>query len=269
MKINLIKCKNILSKSKIPSGGYSINPYCGCAHNCVYCYACFMKRFTNHSEPWGQFIDIKINAPEVLPKDLTKMKKGSIFLSSVTDPYQPIEKRYKLTRKLLAQILKYNSNIPISILTKSALVTRDLNLLKQFKHCEVGLSITSVSSKDSRNFEPGASLPRDRIKALAKIHQVKGITTYASIAPLLPGVTNFEKILSALKGKVDYVSAEELNFKPSTKAHLFPLLTSKYPKLLPLYERPSDRTFWKKVETKFRKTAKQYGIPVKGFYRHT
>lgn len=94
MKIKTIKCKSVLTESKLPEVGYCINPYIGCFHACVYCYARFMKRFTGHNEKWGEFIDVKINAPEVLEKELLRNpKRGITLLGSVTDAYQPVEKK--------------------------------------------------------------------------------------------------------------------------------------------------------------------------------
>jgi len=105
--IKEIESKSVLTKSNLPETDYCINPYVGCLHNCVYCYARFMKRFTNHAESWGDFLDIKTNAVKVLENELQKAKKGLVLLSSVTDPYQPIEKKIELTREILKKLLKY------------------------------------------------------------------------------------------------------------------------------------------------------------------
>ena len=130
MVLNEIKAKNILSKSGLPGVDFAINPYVGCLHSCVYCYARFIKKFTKHKEPWGEFCDIRINAPELLKKEVGKIpSNSSIFISSVTDPYQPLEKKYQLTRKILEILAGYN--FKVSILTKSNLVLRDLDILKR------------------------------------------------------------------------------------------------------------------------------------------
>ncbi|MFH1752201.1 MAG: radical SAM protein, partial [archaeon] len=132
MKVNKINCKTILTSCKITGLNYSINPYVGCEHGCKYCYADFMKRFTNHKEPWGEFIDIKVNSPEILKLELAKNPKGTVWFSSVTDPYQPVEAKEKLTRKLLEIMLNSGSKLQPEILTKSSLVSRDFDLLQQF-----------------------------------------------------------------------------------------------------------------------------------------
>jgi len=125
MIVKEILCKSVLSKSGISSVDYAVNPYVGCQHGCVYCYARFMKRFTGHGEEWGEFVDVRVNAPQVLTRELSRTAKGVVLLSSVTDPYQPLEKKYELTRKCLQKLLMYQ--FPITILTKSTLVLRDLD----------------------------------------------------------------------------------------------------------------------------------------------
>ncbi|MGA7469213.1 MAG: hypothetical protein WBW25_00065 [Halobacteriota archaeon] len=92
MKIQEITAKSVLSKSQVYD--YAVNPYRGCSHACSYCYAAFMKRFTGHREPWGEFVDVKINAPEVLAKEITRKPMGRVWVSGVCDPYQPAEKKY-------------------------------------------------------------------------------------------------------------------------------------------------------------------------------
>jgi DNA repair photolyase len=109
LRIREIKAKTIITKSGLDVD-YVINPYVGCLHGCIYCYARFMKRFTNHHEPWGKFLDVKINASELIPKNSKKYKGKAIMISSVTDPYQPAERKYKLMRGILENYFrKFNS----------------------------------------------------------------------------------------------------------------------------------------------------------------
>ncbi len=133
MKLREIQCKSALAKCGVPGGGLSINPYIGCGHGCVYCYARFMKRFTGHTEKWGNFVDVRVNIADVLKKDLKspKYKGKQIHIDTVTDPYQPVERKYKLMRGILEILMNYDN--PVSILTKSDLVLRDIDLLKKFK----------------------------------------------------------------------------------------------------------------------------------------
>ena len=118
LKVKEIHSKSILSRSQVYD--YVVNPYVGCQHGCSYCYATFMRRFTGHKESWGDFVDIKINAPELLKKEITKKKQGTVWVSGVTDPYQPLEKRYELTRQCLEILVKHDW--PVIVQTRSPLV---------------------------------------------------------------------------------------------------------------------------------------------------
>lgn len=204
MKIREIQAKSILSKSGVYD--WTINPYIGCEHSCFYCYARFMKKFTGHKERWGEFIDVKINAPELLEKEVKTKKKGRVWISGVCDPYQPIEKKYKLTRKCL-EVLQKN-NWPVVIQTKSPLVLRDLKLLKKFKNIEVGFTIPTADEKIKNVFEPRTPSIKQRIKALEKLHK-EGIRTYAMIAPLLPEAKD---LVVKLRNKIDYAIIDRMNY---------------------------------------------------------
>ena len=196
--------KAILSFSKVYP--YVVNPYTGCQHGCSYCYARFMKRFTGHREPWGQFVDVKVNAPELLRLEITKKKPGRVWVSGVCDPYQPIESKYKLTRECL-EILACN-DWPVVVQTRSPLVLRDMDVLKEGRNFEVGLSITTANDNMRKLFEPDASSIKDRVDALDELHRA-GIRTYVMIAPMLPGSEGLAEILV---GKVDYVIVDRMNY---------------------------------------------------------
>ncbi len=205
MVIKEIQSKAILSVSKVYP--YVINPYMGCQHNCSYCYARFMKRFTGHLEAWGQFVDVKINAPDLLRREITKKKPGKVWISGVCDPYQPLEAKYKLTRQCL-KILAQN-NWPVIVQTRSPLVLRDIDILKEGRDFEVGLSVTTADDSIRKLFEPDAPAIKDRVRALDELHKA-GIRTYVMIAPMLPGAEGLAEILA---GKVDYVIVDRMNYK--------------------------------------------------------
>src|SRR5574341_2424391 len=114
--ISLIESRSILSKTGISGFDYVINCYRGCSFGCLHCYASFMKKFTGHKEKWGDFVDVKVNSVELLKKELKRINKGRVFLSSVTDPYLPIEAKFKLTRGALQCFI--DTDFEISILTK-------------------------------------------------------------------------------------------------------------------------------------------------------
>jgi DNA repair photolyase len=204
MIIKEIQAKSILSVSKVYD--YVINPYTGCQHACSYCYARFMKRFSGHKEPWGQFVDVKVNAPDLLRVEINKKKRGRVWLSGVCDPYQPLERKYGLTHRCL-EILAQN-DWPVIVQTRSPLVLRDLDILKAGRDFEVGLSVTTADDGIRKLFEPTAPPIADRVRALDELHQV-GIRTYAMIAPILPGSPNLTELL---RGKVDYVLVDRMNY---------------------------------------------------------
>ncbi len=181
--IREIRAKAVLSKSGIPGRKYCINPYVGCAHACRYCYATFMKRFTGHSEPWGSFTDIRVNAPGTLRRQLRRAEKGGIIISSVTDPYQPVEAKYMITRKCLEVLALYD--FPVDILTKSPLISRDIDVILKIKDAEAGITITTDNERVRKIFEPGAPPVPARIEALKRLHEA-GIRTYVFIGPVLP-----------------------------------------------------------------------------------
>ncbi len=199
-----IKAKTILSKSKIYP--WVINPYTGCQHGCSYCYARFMKRVTGHKEPWGEFVDVKINAPDLLRGEIKKKKRARVWVSGVCDPYQPLEAKYQLTRQCL-EILAHNS-WPVIIQTRSPLVLRDIDIIKDAQDFEVGFSITTADDTIRKLFEPNAPPIEDRIQALDVLHKA-GIRTYAMIAPVLPGAAG---LAGLLKGKIDYVLIDRMNY---------------------------------------------------------
>ncbi len=195
MIVREIECKSLLTKSGISSIDYALNPYVGCAHGCVYCYASFMKRFTGHTEPWGSFVDVRVNAAAVLAKQMPRARQGKISLSTVTDPYQPLEKKYQITRACLEVLTAYD--FPVSILTKSALVRRDVDLLRRFPDVDVGFTITTLDDEVRRIFEPGASSIPARLAALDELAQA-GIKTWAFCGPLLPFLSDGEEQMEAL-----------------------------------------------------------------------
>ncbi|MBU0492349.1 MAG: radical SAM protein [Chloroflexi bacterium] len=164
MIVREIACKSILTKSGIGAVDYAANPYVGCAHACAYCYATFMKRFTGHREEWGTFVDVKVNAAEVLARQLRRARPGGITFSTVTDAYQPLEEEYLLTQACLEVLAGYDH--PVSILTKSALVLRDLDLIRRLHDAEVAFTITTLDDEIRARFEPGASPIPARLEAL-------------------------------------------------------------------------------------------------------
>jgi DNA repair photolyase len=204
MIVREIQARSILNASKIYD--YTVNPYVGCAHSCSYCYARFMKRFTGHQEPWGEFVDAKINAPDLLAREIRRKTPGKVWVSGVCDPYQPAEAEYRLTRQCIQMILE--NCWPLVVQTRSPLVLRDLDILASGEDVEVGLSVTTADDEVRRLFEPKAPPIPGRIDALEQLHRA-GVRTFAMIAPLLPGA---EDLPALLTGKVDQVLIDRMNY---------------------------------------------------------
>ena len=204
MIVKEVYAKTILSKSKVSD--YTINPYIGCEHGCTYCFARFMKRFTGHKEEWGRFVDVKLNAASLLQNEIKRKRIGRVWISGVCDPYQPLEKKYKLTRRCL-EILS-NHNWPVTIQTKSSLILRDIELLRKFNKIEAGLTITTADEKIRKIFEPNSPPIKERIETLEILHSA-GIKTYAMIAPILQKA---EDLPTQLSGKVDHILIDRMNY---------------------------------------------------------
>ncbi len=229
MKIQLVPTKNLLSKSKIPGVDFVINPYVGCPHNCIYCYADYMRKFTGHTEPWGSFVDIK--------QPLTPLKPALLFhthvmLCSTTDPYNPLEEQYQLTRRILEQLVQAQAYV--SILTKSDLVVRDIDLLKQLERCEVGFSFSSVDKSVCQQLEPGAASPDKRLAALKTVSQA-GLFTVVMAAPLIPGISDWKSIITATQEYTNEYRFDKLNLKPGFQKKVISFIAANYPHLVPLY----------------------------------
>lgn len=268
MRINEIQCKSILTKSNLPEADYVINPYTGCGHACRYCYASFMRRFTGHGgEAWGSFVDVKVNAAEMLETQLTSSLEGTVLFGSVTDCYMPLERKYKLSRKCLEVFIKKRGKLNVSVLTKGALITRDVDLLRAV-NAEVGLTITTHDTKVARTFEPGASSPLERAKALTVLHDA-GIPTYVFIGPILPGLTDFNAILHLIKGSVDSVMGEVLNFR-GCATNCEKVVASRYPSVANDWSqaRRDPLAFAAKSKQALETACKDTEIPLVGFYAH-
>ncbi|WP_457751378.1 radical SAM protein [Thermococcus sp.] len=209
MKVRVIKrrAKSLYTRSRIPGVDWSVNQYVGCSFSCPYCYA---KNVVREGEgEWGSWVIAKINAPDLARKHVS----GTVVMSTVSDPYQPVEAELKLTRSTLRFMDKRNE---LSILTKSPLVTRDIDLFKLFRSIEVGLTINSFEGQEKRLLEPLTPVMRARINALQALHDA-GVRTYAFISPIIPGVTNVSEIVKETGDFVDHYFFEVLNLRKAGK----------------------------------------------------
>lgn len=246
METQEIQAKSIITKSKLPGTDYVVNPYVGCQFGCLYCYASFMGRFVNEPlENWGNYLYVKMNAVELFKTEYSKLKPihhnpPTLMLSSVTDIYQGAEKKYQLARGILTHCKEREFPGLISILTKSPLILRDIDILQALPNVEVGLTVTSTDDKISRFLEIHAPSAKRRFETLTKLNQ-QGINTYAFIGPLLPHFRYDAKALEEMiKALVDTgvktVYVEHINLKPYIFTRLKPLLADSSPEIQNLYQ---------------------------------
>ncbi len=211
MDITEISTKSALVNSKIPGVDYVINPFLGCAHGCRYCYAVFMRKYSHHhrTAPWGSFVEVKINIAEVLRSELRRKRhRGRALLASVCDPYQPLEHRYRLTRRCLEALSEYGWGI--DILTRSPLVTRDLDILAETPDVTVGFSIPTDNDRVRKVLEPNSPPIGARLNALKRLHAA-GIHTWVFIAPILP--MNPARLYEAIEPYITHLMLDPLNYR--------------------------------------------------------
>ena len=233
MQVAKVRAKNILTRSKIGSGGYAINPYVGCPHGCIYCYAEFMRGVTGHEEAWGEFLDVKDFDTASLVKFAASHGNERVFMSSVTDCYNPYEARFGATRKVLETLAGSDTNL--QILTKSSLVTRDIDLLQTMPNVRVGVSLSVIDEKLRRTLEPRASSVIARIAAIKKL-RAEGVKTYIFVAPIFPQITPVFDIISRYGDAADEMWFDRLNLYPNFRDKILAFIGRKFPALLPLYK---------------------------------
>ena len=254
--IKQVEVKSVITKTDIPVCDYAVNPYVGCTHGCKYCYASFMKRFTNHPEEWGTFLDVKywpaIRHPE-------KYAGKELFFGSVTDPYNPQEETYRRTRSLLEQL--QGSGVKLSIQTKSDLVLQDINLINTFPDARVGFSINTLDETFKDDMDKAVSIER-RLAAMKTLHDA-GIRTTCFISPIFPGITDCEAIIDRVKDQCNLVWLENLNLRGSYKGVILQYIKEKYPHLISLYQEiygHGSRLYWEMLDARLREYAESAGL---------
>lgn len=235
MRVNEKQVKSILTKSPVHSG-YTANPYAGCEHNCLYCYAKYLPEWTGHEgERWGEYLDVK-NWEPLTEKQRKGLHGKSVFISSATDPYQPAEVKYKRTQKLLRELV--GTKADVLIVTKSALVLRDLELFKKL-NATVALSINTLDEGFRRDMD-NSSTVQEKLKALEVLHG-EGIYAVCFISPIFPGITDAPAIIERVTGICDEVYLEHLVLQNPYKGSVLYYIRTKYPDLYPYYDRLFNR----------------------------
>ena len=264
MVIKELNIKDYLIKSNLPDSDYVINPYVGCTHGCKYCYASFMKRFTGHKENWGDFIDIKrCNKPI----DLKKISGKNVFLSSVTDCYNQYEKDFCITRNILEQLVDSDCNLSIS--TKSKLILRDIDLLKQMKNLIVCMSINTLNEKFRSNMD-NASTIKERIDTLKELHN-NGIYTILFMSPIFPYITEWKEIIDNTKNYIDEYWFENLNLRGSYKKDILDYIKNNfsdlYSEYIDIYVNKNNK-YWKELAEEINNYCNQNNINYTNYFYH-
>ncbi len=259
-----IQATDYLTKSNLPSSDYVINPYVGCPHGCMYCYARFMKRFTNHSEKWGDFIDIKKCSKNI---NIKKLTGKTVFLSSVTDCYNRYEEKYCLTRKILEQ-LQY-ADCTINISTKSDLILRDIDFLKKMKDLKVAMSVNTLDENVKNDMDKASSIA-DRLYALKELHR-NNIYTVLFMSPIMPGLTDFRQIIEESAHFIDEYWMENLNLRGEYKASILNYINEKFPQYSELYKSiyvKKDNGYWESLSMEIEEYCKSRNINYINFFYH-
>lgn len=264
MEIKEIIVNDYLTKSNLPSSDFVINPYVGCSHGCRYCYASFMKRFTGHKENWGDFIDIKKCNKKI---NLKKISRKTVFLSSVTDCYNELEKKYLITRKILKELV--DSDCYLSISTKSSLILRDMDLLKQMKNLTISMSINTLNEKFKNDMD-NASTIKERLNTLKELHK-NGIYTVLFMSPIFPYITEWKKIIEESKEYVDEYWFENLNLRGSYKKDILDYIKDNYeeiyPKYIEIYDQKNNN-YWETLADEINSYCEANNIKYVNYFYH-
>jgi DNA repair photolyase len=256
-----VVCKTILNRSGLSD--YSLNCYTGCTHACVYCYARFMQRFHPHDEPWGAFVDVKLNAVEVLKRQLRRAEPGSVFVSSACDGWQPIEAQWQLTRRCCELLLE--RGFELHILTKSPLVLRDLDVFAA-RPVQIGVTLTTLDERLSELWEPGAANIQERLRVIEAARRA-GLQTSVMFGPLLPFLSDSQASIDALLGRaadlgIDRIWVDALNPRPRVWPAVAELLRAKFPELLQpylkiLFDLPSRIEYLEELRARVNRAARR------------
>lgn len=255
--IRHIDVRSVMTRSSLPVGGYSVNPYVGCTHACKYCYASFMKRFTGHTEPWGNFLDVKHWPPIGNPH---RYDGERIVIGSVTDGYNPCEEQFRRTRHLLEEL--QGTSAEVMICTKSDLVLRDLDLLRTFPKVTVSWSVNTLDEEFRADMDHAVSIER-RLAAMQRFHEA-GIRTVCFVSPIFPGITDLRAIIERVRTFTDLIWLENLNLRGAFKSVIMAYIAAKRPDLLPLYEAIYTRKesgYWQQLEAEIAAFAAANGLP--------
>ncbi|MEW6221740.1 MAG: radical SAM protein [Candidatus Hadarchaeota archaeon] len=257
-----ITCKSALSLSRLPGLRYSLNPYIGCEHGCLYCYSPSVIRDRGLLNRWGEVVRAKENIAEVLAKEVRRREKGTVGVATVTDPYQPLEAKLELTRKCIKILSSHGFDVCIQ--TKSALVLRDKDLIKP-KGFEVGFTITTMDGGIAKKLEPGASPPEARAGAVEELSS-RGVDTWIFLGPIIPGLTDSEEsirgVVEAAKSSGSRLIYDKLNLRAGVLERMTPLLQKERPGLAGRMQFLTGKgsKWWGQVSSKVEEVCGEMGV---------
>ncbi|HAA86566.1 MAG TPA: radical SAM protein [Kosmotogaceae bacterium] len=205
--VKSIRVKTAVSRTKIPVADFTVNPYIGCSIGCKYCFARFIGPFKSHGSEWGKDIFVKENIAECLRKGIDRFPRGVFFVSTVCDAYQHVEKQTMLTRRILEILV--SRGFPIFMMTKSSLITRDIDLLQQAKELRVMISITTDRDDVIKALEPGGTGFAERLNTLKTLRDA-GIDAGVFVGPVLP--MNQQFVAEKIAELTNHVTLDPLNY---------------------------------------------------------
>lgn len=264
VNVRRVRVRNIITKSGL-GGGLAINPYVGCPHKCVYCYAaCINYTGIPRGEEWGTYLDVKEPTEQI---NLAKVFRKGIFFCSMTDAYNPYEEKEQVMRRVLRTLIPAEPRI--SILTKSKLAVRDIDLFRQFKKIIVAFSFSSLDDDFRRRAEPYASSPAEKLEALREL-TAAGIATGAFIAPIFPEISDPLAIAAATAPYAKRMWFDALNLRPQNREKVLAFAARLRPDLIPLYDdiyRRNNKLYWVGLRREIKNFCGERGIHHTVFFR--
>src|ERR671924_1728199 len=255
-----VECKSALNPVKNMGFSWSLNPYTGCEHRCAFCYvrAFELRADRPFDDRYGRTVRVKVNVASVLRGELSRRswKKETVVIGAATDPYQPAEGRFRLTRQCLEAMRDYSN--PAAMITRGPMIVRDIDVLSELARraeLHITFSIPTVDDDVWRKTEPGTAHPRQRLRAIEKLVEA-GIDAGVGMAPILPGLSDrpdqLAKVVRAARAAgATGIWSNLLNLRPGTREHFLANLSRDWPELLPRYERLYDgRAYLSKADQK-------------------
>ncbi|HEU4402628.1 MAG TPA: radical SAM protein [Candidatus Polarisedimenticolia bacterium] len=274
-----LPCRSILNRcnSERMPFEWTVNPYRGCEFGCTYCYARYTHEYMGFDDPadFERRIFVKRDAARAVPRDLRSVAIGSesIAIGTATDPYQPAERKFRVTRGILEELAR-GRRLKVSITTKSSLVTRDLDLLQTIaarSHLRINLSVTTLDQRLARRLEPRATSPEKRFQVIETLRKA-GLEAGVFLMPVLPGLTDSEASIEAVvrraaRARAGYLLSQVLFLTSTTRRHFFPFLKREFPDRYRSYQEvygsamEHRESYRRRIHDLVDRLRRRYGVP--------